>query len=339
MILDHYDSQEHATSRLGKVINGAWRLESLVAIGGTSWVYAAESPWGGKVVVKVLHSALALEDSVVARFIREAKIVNQIRHDGVVPIDDDGIMENGVPFLVMALLEGETLEERLARKGGKLPLPEVLWIGDQVLDILTDTHKAGIIHRDIKPGNIFLTSDGKVKLLDFGVALMKEAAWMRLTQNGTLLGSVDYMPPEQARGETDKVGVRADLWAVGATMFRLLSGRSVHCSHSGRGEGRVMERLRASMTESAPRLRDVVPDVPESIGLTVDYALAFDAPHRWPTAIAMRKGLAVASSDGLFEDGLLVDGRSSYSRSISSDSLVIMPPRAPKNSSRRPPRI
>ena len=324
LVLDHLDSQDFATRRLGRVLKGCWRLSSLLAIGGSSWIYIADTPWRGRVAVKIMHSALAVDRSHVERFVREAKIVNRIPHEGVVPIDDDGTVDNGIPYLVMQLLDGETLEARSARKGGTLPISEVMWAADQVLDILHAAHKVGVVHRDVKPENIFLTSDGRIKLLDFGVAHWNDQLSMNSTQMGALLGSVDYMSPEQARGETDKVGVQADLWAVGATIFRLLSGRSVH------GEGRMIDKLNASMSRHAPPLKQVAPHVPESIALLVDFALAFDAPLRWPNARAMRNALMVANAD--------------YSRSQSKsgttlESQMFMAPRAPRMSTRCPPRI
>ena len=317
-----FDSQEFATRRLGKLLNGSWRLSSLLAVGGTSWVYVADAPWGGKVAVKVLHSALAADPSTRERFVREAKIVNQIRHEGVVPIDDDGAMEDGTPFLVMALLDGETLEDRSARKGGKLPLSEVMWVADRVLDTLYAAHKAGVVHRDIKPENVFLTSDGRIKLLDFGTARLQDQA-LQYTQAGTLLGTVDYMPPEQARGETDKVGVQTDLWSVGATIFRLLSGRSVH------NEARMIDKIFASMSKHATPLKEVAPHVPDSIALMVDFALAFDAPQRWPNALAMRHALMVATSEV----------SSKPSATGTNESSLFRAPRAPRMSTHRPPMI
>ena len=307
--------------RLGTLLKGSWRLESLLAVGGSSWVYAARAPWGGQVAVKVLHSALAKERTTVVRFVREARIVNRIPHEGVVAIDDDGVVGNGVPFLVMALLTGETLEERSARKGGRLPILEVMWAADQVLDILHAAHKAGVVHRDIKPENIFLTSDGKIKLLDFGIARLQDQTTNQFTEIGSLLGSLDYMPPEQARGEMDKVGVRADLWSVGATIFRLLSGRSVHA------EDRIIDKIQASMSRHAVPLRDVAPEVPESIAMMVDFALAFDAPQRWPNARAMRNALMVATSEYSTRQSL----------KATADSALFQAPRAPALSSRWPP--
>jgi serine/threonine-protein kinase len=326
MVPDYIDPQELAEKRVGTVLNGTWRLLSVLAAGGTSWLYVADAPWGDKVAVKILHSMLASVPAVVERFVREAKIANRVRHPGVVHIDDDGVLDDGVPFLVMALLEGETLEERAARKGGTLPISEVMWAADQVLEILHVAHKEGVVHRDIKPENIFLTNDRTIKLLDFGIARLQDHAAMQATQVGTLLGTLDFMSPEQARGETDKVGVQADLWSVGATIFRLLSGRNVH------DEDRIIDQIQATMSKPAPPLQQVAPTVPESIALMVDYALAFDAPMRWPNARAMRNALMVANSV------LHEEVSSSQSVSGTSGAQFFGAPDAPPMSMRRPPR-
>lgn len=324
MIPDYIDPPEVAEKRVGRVLNDTWRVLSVLAAGGTSWIYVADAPWGDRVAVKVLHGMLASVPQVVERFVREAKIANRIKHKGVVPVIDDGTID-GVPFLVMELLEGETLEARAKRKGGTLPLAEVMWAADAVLDILHTAHKEGIVHRDVKPENIFLTQDRTIKLLDFGIARLADHASNEATQIGTLLGTLDFMPPEQARGEVDKVGVQADLWSVGATIFRLVSGRNVH------DEERIIDQIQATMSKPAPPLQQVAPEVPESIALMVDYALAFDAPQRWPNARAMRNALMVANS--VLDDPV----SSSQSVSATSGARFFGAPDAPPMSMRRPP--
>jgi serine/threonine-protein kinase len=324
MIPDYIDPPEVAEQRVGMVLNDTWKLLSVLASGGTSWIYVADAPWGDRAAVKILHGMLASVPTVVERFVSEGKIVNHIRHEGVVHVNDDGVLDDGVPYLVMDLLEGETLEARAERKGGTLPIPEVMWAADQVLDILYAAHKAGVVHRDIKPENIFLTNDRKIKLLDFGIARLADHVAPERTQMGTLLGTLDFMSPEQARGELDKVGVQADLWSVGATIFRLLSGRNVH------DEDRIIDQIQATMSKAAAPLQQVAPDVPESIALMVDYALAFDAPQRWPNARAMRNALMVANSV------LQEQVSSSQSISVSSGAQFFGAPDVPPMSMRFP---
>jgi len=243
----------------------------------------------------------------------------------VVRVLDDGETDEGIPFLVLELLRGETLELRASRKGGKLPIEEVMWAADRVLDILAAAHKKGIVHRDVKPENIFLTQEHEIKLLDFGIARLLDLLPSEATKVGTLLGTLDFMPPEQARGEVEKVGVQADLWSVGATMFRLLTGRRVH------EETRVIDQIQATMNKPAPSLRDVAPEVPEPIALMVDFALKFDAPSRWPNARAMKNALMVANA------ALLEAPPSSGSGSPrSTGNLIVGAPDAPPFSIRIP---
>src|SRR5262249_25617187 len=154
---------------------------------------------------------------VRARFVREAYFANKIDHPGVVRVLEDGEDEDGLPYIAMELLDGETLEARLARKGGKLSVNEVLWAADRTLQVLAAAHKQGIVHPDIKPENLFLTHDRKLKVLDFGIARIADSR--ETTTMGTVLGTLAFMPPEQARGATNEIGVQSDLWSVGATMF------------------------------------------------------------------------------------------------------------------------
>src|SRR5690606_33620359 len=164
------------------------------------------------------------------------------------------------------------------RQHGYPALPEVLHIATDVLDVLAAAHAQGIVHRDIKPANLFLLRDGRLKVLDFGVARVQSG--QQLTRLGTRLGTVAYMPPEQVRGEP--IDARADLFAVGATMFRLIGQRRVH-------EAETDDELVVKMaTLPAPPLATVAPHTPEPVCRVVDRALQFDAAARHPDAATMR---------------------------------------------------
>lgn len=319
------DPEAYARKRIGLTLNNRWTILDVIDVGGAAWVYRASSGHGLPVAVKVLHQSL-VSTSARSRFVREAKIANGIQHAGVVHVLDDGAIDGRTPFLVMEYLDGETLHTRAVRKGGMLPLKEVMWAVDEVLDVLTVAHKRGIVHRDIKPENIFLTAERRIKLLDFGVARAGDTSnSAQGTKVGTLLGTIDFMPPEQARGEIDKVGVQTDLWAVGATMFTLLSGRTVH------DEVLLRDQIRAVTSRPAPPLRSVAPHVPESIAMLVDYALRFDAGERWANARAMRTAL-VAAHAASGDDG-------AHSNRDSDDRpRVLRPPETPPLSLRRPRR-
>src|SRR5262249_32423679 len=155
------------------------------------------------------------------RFLREGYVANKIDHRGRVAILDDDVTELDEPFLVMELLEGETVQQIWKRKGRKIPVAEALWMSAEMLDTLTSFHAEGIVHRDLKPANIFVTRENVVKLLDFGVARMRDAGGDK-TRAGTALGTPSFMAPEQAMGLADGVDGRADLFSVGATLYALL---------------------------------------------------------------------------------------------------------------------
>src|SRR5262249_574389 len=151
--------------------------------------------------------------------LREGYVANAVGHPGAVGVLDDDVAEDGSVFLVMELLEGHTVDARAkSRPGSKLTPGEVLAIADQLLATLTAAHAKGVVHRDLKPETIFLTQDGQVKVLDFGLARLQEwskSSKQRMTATGAAMGTPAFMPPEQALGNWDTVDARTDLWAVG----------------------------------------------------------------------------------------------------------------------------
>jgi serine/threonine-protein kinase len=278
--------QLRAQLRLGETLRGKWRLDVLLGIGGMATVYAATHRNGSRAAVKILHPELSLNAQLRGRFLREGYVANAVAHEGAVRVIDDDVAEDGSLFLVTELLDGETLEDRRIRFGGVLPEHEVLLIADQVLDVLAAAHARGIVHRDLKPENVFLTRAGQVKVLDFGIARLRElTTTSTATRAGMTLGTPAYMSPEQARGLWDEVESRSDIWACGATMFHLLSGRYVH-------EGRTPnEQLLSAMTKDAAPCSSVSPRVGPAVGTVVDRALAFDRGQRWPDARTMQRAV------------------------------------------------
>jgi serine/threonine-protein kinase len=262
---------------------GEWTLVRAIGEGGTALVFEATGPDGARAAVKILAHELALDSTLCARFSREAYIANGIDHPGVVRVLADGRTDDGTPFLVMELLEGETFENRRIRKGGRLPVDEVLWTMDEALAVLAAAHAKGVVHRDVKPENLFMTSDGRVKLLDFGIARLVDADSTAMTRVGSVLGTLAYMAPEQARGSINEVGVASDVWGVGATMFTLLSGRWLR-----EDEGGVSVLIEAGQ-RGVVSLGEVAPDVPKPVVAVVDAALSFDPAVRWPNATTMRR--------------------------------------------------
>jgi serine/threonine protein kinase len=278
-----------AQGRVGTVLRGKYRLDSVLGVGGMAVVYAATHRNKKRFAVKMLHPELSLRPEIRSRFLREGYAANSVEHRDAVAVLDDDVDDDGVAFLVMELLDGETAEQLCARSGERLPLPVALSIGHQVLDVLASAHGHGVVHRDVKPANLFLTRQGELKLLDFGVARVRDAATSQATMTGSVMGTAGFMAPEQALGKMDDVDALTDVWAVGATVFNLASGRCVH-------EGdNAQETVVLSATRPAPSLETVVPDAPPAVVQVVDRALAFDKARRWPSALAMRDALRDAS--------------------------------------------
>ena len=163
-----------ARSRLGRMLRGKWRLDALLGVGGMAAVYAATHRNGSRAAVKVLHSELTINPQVRNRFLREGYVANAVGHEGAVRVIDDDSAEDGSMFLVTELLDGETLEQRRIRCGGRLSEDEVLCLAEPLLDVLIAAHAKGVVHRDLKPENVFVTRNGQVKVLDFGIARLRE---------------------------------------------------------------------------------------------------------------------------------------------------------------------
>ena len=272
------DLETEAGKRVGQTLNGKWTIERLLGVGGMAAVYAARHRNASTAAVKVLHPSYAHDPTTRARFLREGYVANTVGHPGAVKVLDDDNSEDGGAFLVMELLEGETVQARADRKGGHLPVDQVLSIADQLLDVLSAAHDKGILHRDIKPDNIFLTTKSRLKVLDFGIARLRDSSSVSSTSTGMMMGTPAFMAPEQALGKADRLGPATDVWAVGATMFTLLTGRYVHEGESAN------EYLVNAATKRAPALRSLAPEIPEPIAAIIDRALSFDIADRWPDA-------------------------------------------------------
>ena len=283
------ESTTRARARIGKVLRDKWKLYDLLGLGGMAAVYAASHVNNGKrVAIKLLHPEVLSNAEARSRFLREGYVANKVGHPGTVQVLDDDTDDDGSVFLVMELLEGESFETRRARSQHVLSAVDVLKVADRVLDVLASAHDKGIVHRDIKPDNIFLTSDGGVKLLDFGIARLRDSMRRATMTSGGAIGTPAFMPPEQARGRWDDVGPRTDIWALGATMFTALTGRLVHEAET------VNELLLAAMTKPAPPLASILPGVPSAVATVVDRALAHDMDARWSDARTMQTMVRMA---------------------------------------------
>jgi eukaryotic-like serine/threonine-protein kinase len=280
------------THPVGTILGGKYRIEAVIAVGGMGTVYRVTHRNQGEFAVKILSAELATFPDIRARFLREGYAANSVRHRGVVAVVDDDVAADGSVFLVMELLHGMDLDHLRALHGGRLPVPVALTVIDELLDVLAAAHAKGIVHRDIKPANLFLTTDGIVKVLDFGIARARRLPdWGSESETctGVLLGTPAFMSPEQARGASGAVDAQTDLWSVGATLFMLLSGETVHESDS------VPGFVLLSGAEHARSLTSVLPEVAATLARLVDRALAFDKADRWESATAMRRALREAA--------------------------------------------
>jgi serine/threonine-protein kinase len=278
------DLQVRAERRIGTVLCGKYRVDRVLGVGGMAVVYAATHRNQKRVAIKMLHPELAMHQELRARFLREGYAANTVDHPGAVAVLDDDTAEDGAAFLVMERLEGEEVDRLWEQRGQRLPVDAVLSIANQLLDVLAAAHAKSIVHRDIKPANLYVTMDGTLKVLDFGIARLRDAAaaGQAATSTGIMLGTPAFMAPEQALGRTRDIDGTTDNWSVGATMFSLLSGRFVHDGET------ASELVVKSATQPAPSLATVAPHVDLRVVQIVDRALGFDKPARWPTALAMR---------------------------------------------------
>jgi serine/threonine-protein kinase len=283
-------ADEAALARVGSTINDKWTLERLLGMGGMSAVYAARHRNGARAAVKVLHLELSRNAQVRERFLREGYAANKVEHPGVVKVLDDDVItsgpDEGTAYLVMELLAGESLQERLDR-GPPLTEVEFLRLACEVLDVLEAAHGRGVVHRDLKPENLFLARDEeapdkkpRLKVLDFGLARLLDA--QSHTGVGLALGTPSYMSPEQAAGRIQEIDGRTDLFALGATGLRLVFGRKVH-------EGaNFIEIVTRMATIPAPLVQAVAPHASKPFADILDRALSFRREDRYPTAAAMR---------------------------------------------------
>ncbi len=229
-------------SLVGTTVGGIYTMRRLIGAGGMGEVYAADGKRGEKVAIKVLNDKAARDRDLLARFDREAAIAAQIKSPHIAAILGSGKGPDGRPWIAFELLSGEALDERLRREQ-YLSFADVAPIVDDALRGLADAHRAGVIHRDIKPGNLFIEKrslskraaaanepEERTRILDFGVSKVRPPKGVRrksepsLTAYDATLGSFAYMAPEQVRGSA-RVDERADLYALGAVAFRALSGR------------------------------------------------------------------------------------------------------------------
>lgn len=276
---------------VGMTLGGKYRITSRIGSGGIGAVYAAEhTALGAKVAIKVLRGAAAADASEVARLRREARVQVSIEHPNVVRTLDLEQLPDGSIYVVMELLQGESLATRLRRKGPLGPAAAVP-IFMQVCRALAAAHQQGVVHRDLKPANIFLCTDGSVKVLDFGMSKLSEAE--QLTQDGYTLGTPEYMSPEQCIGAP--VDQRTDLYAFGVLMYEAVTGELPIRGRTRR------ELLDLQQREIPIPLRQVRPDlpIPAALEAAIMSCLRKRAAERPQNARELEQALALTPIQGL----------------------------------------
>jgi serine/threonine-protein kinase len=268
---------------VGETIDGRYELEELVGTGGMSSVFKAHDTLLERhVALKILHEHHLDDDEYVERFRREARTVAQLSHPNIVTVIDRGESE-GRPFIVFEYVDGHTLDAALARRG-TLPIDEALEIAIECARGLAFAHRHGLVHRDVKPQNILLNGDRLPKVTDFGIARSLDVK-KGVTQTGTVLGTSNYIAPEQASGEG--ASAQSDIYSLGVVLFELLTGRVPF-----EGESFVAVAMR-HINEPAPSVTAWRPDCPPRVAAAVARALAKEQRDRFPSMDAFAAELDV----------------------------------------------
>jgi tRNA A-37 threonylcarbamoyl transferase component Bud32 len=298
---------------VGSVIGGTYRIEGLLGRGGMGAVFAASHARlpGKRVAIKVLHAEIATPESL-ARFRREAEIASRLGHPNIVEVHDFNELPDGTPYLVLEYLPGESLASRLER--GPLPLAETFAIIRQVGSALAAAHRAEIIHRDLKPQNVFLVpvevdhgTAERAKVLDFGISKIRGSTTVQ-TQDTAILGTPQYMAPEQATGNHAAVDARTDVFALGIMAYEMLCGAPAFDGQS------VPEVVFKVVYEAAPPLAERAPGVPPHVIAAIERAMEKKSDDRWPNVsdfvealtgaplVTARRPVAIAPGDGTPSD-------------------------------------
>jgi serine/threonine-protein kinase len=275
----------------GELIDGRYQLLRQVANGGMAAIYEAlDTRLDRKVAVKIMHSHLAQDDAYVSRFIREAKAAAALSHPNIVAVQDQGWNQNGVPavFLVMELIEGHTLREYLNERG-RFEIKDAMNYLTPILSALSAAHALGIVHRDVKPENIMISNEGRVKVADFGLARGEIIGSTMTAESSVILGSVSYLSPEQVqRGIADS---RSDVYAAGIVAYEMLIGDKPFTADS------PIQIAYMHVNEEVPRLRSKRKEIPQALDDLIARATSKNPDNRPRTASEFLDELAQIQVD------------------------------------------
>jgi serine/threonine protein kinase len=275
----------------GELIDGRYQLLRQVANGGMAAIYeATDTRLDRKVAVKIMHSHLAQDDAYVSRFIREAKAAAALSHPNIVAVQDQGWNQNGVPavFLVMELIEGHTLREYLNERG-RFEIKDAMNYLTPILSALSAAHALGIVHRDVKPENIMISNEGRVKVADFGLARGEIIGSTMTAESSVILGSVSYLSPEQVqRGIADS---RSDVYAAGIVAYEMLIGDKPFTAES------PIQIAYMHVNEEVPRLRSKRKEIPKALDDLIARATSKNPDDRPRTASEFLDQLAQIQVD------------------------------------------
>lgn len=285
-------------SQSDRIIGGRYEISQLIGRGGMAEVHIGTDTRLNRIVaIKILRQDLARDPVFQARFRREAQSAANLNHPSIVAVYDTGeetiIASDGaeikVPYIVMEYVEGHTVRELLT-DGNPVPLEEAVEIVSGVLDALEYAHHQNLVHRDIKPGNVMITTTGKIKVMDFGIARALSDSQATMTQTDAVVGTAQYLSPEQARGE--QVDARSDLYSAGCLLFELLTGQPPF-----KGDSAVAVAFQ-HVSQLPPLPSSIAPDIPEALDRVVMKALAKDREDRYPDAAHMRADLQASLRGG-----------------------------------------
>lgn len=279
-----------------RIGGGRYEIRSLIGRGGMAEVHQAYDTLLSRVVaIKMLRIDLAKDTVFLTRFRREALASASLNHENIVQVYDTGEQvvtapdgtEVHVPYIVMELVEGHTVHQLLT-DGQPVPINEAVEIMSGILNALEYSHKRGLVHRDIKPGNVMLTNSGKIKVMDFGIARALEDSGQTMTSTDAVVGTAQYLSPEQARGET--VDTRSDLYSCGCMLFELLTGRAPF-----KGDSAVSVAYQ-HVAEMPPLPSSIAPDISPELDRMVMKSLAKRPEERYQDAAAMRSDMVRAAA-------------------------------------------